>query len=451
LGGPVLLTKVLPVVLLVVCAACGSSSVPDAGSNLPLSAEFAGTWGGPAVAVFSVSGSRTGSFTYDAALVVATSGTTASITGVCPDGTGSRAVTGSGTSASSSGVFLPGTLGCPAIVIANCPTVLFTYLRADMTLTGPTTLNVTATGSARGCGNMVDVTTTFDLTLAAAGDSPVPQWDLRFKGVGSSFIDRAGFGLGGGVAPGTGEVFSWAGRGQLGWGLVAGGGFVVGALYDAAQTAIYRNTLWALGAQCPEYLSQVLAANNVITAMDGDPHLENASCILLGVAQPDAGPTFQYLSEDAVPVSHILDQVTSSARGRSFVVTALFQVDAGLYSYIAESVGPLPDGGYEAFDTVIQTPLVTELATAAEDLADAGYVITASAWQGEPNYLLVGTRATGSTAAHATRTVMTDDLAYPGDVQAMLKDGYVPVSLLQDYYPLADGGLGSDTWLIGEK
>ena len=447
MGGPVLLTKRLPGALLAVCAACGSSSVPDAGR---LSAGFAGTWGGSAVAVFSVSGSRTGSLTYDAALVVATSGTTASITGLCPDGTGSLAVTGSGTSGSSSGVSLSGALGCPAFVLANCSMVTFTYQRADMALTGPTTLNVTATGSARGCGNMVDLTTTFDMTLAAAGDSPVREWDLRFRGVGESLVVRSG-GIGGGTVVGPSEVFTWTGRGTIPWGLIAGGGFLVDFLYGASQTAVYQNTLWALGGRCPEYLSQALASNNVILALDGDPYQENAACTILGVSQPDGGARFQYLTEDAVPLGHILDALTTSPQGRSFVVTALFQVDAGLYSYIAESVGQLSDGGYEAFDTLIQTPFLAELATAAEDLADAGYVITASAWQGEPNYLLVATRPVGGAGAHATRTVMTNDLAYGGDVQAMLSDGYVPVSLLQDYYGLPDGGLGSDTWLIGEK
>jgi hypothetical protein len=86
---------------------------------------------------------------------------------------------------------------------------------------------------------------------------------------------------------------------------------------------------------------------------------------------------------------------------RSFVVTAISQVDAGLYRYVAESLGTLSAGGYEEFDTLIQRPLLADLATEAEALADAGYIITASAWRGEPYYTLVGTRPAGSAATHA--------------------------------------------------
>ncbi len=430
--------------------ACSSSPVADGGTLPPLSVGLDGTWGGRAIALFGPSGAPTGSYAYDTALLVTVSGTTASLSGVCPDGTGAVTVTGSGTTGSFSALFPSNNVQCPAIVIADCQTVVFAYRSVQATLTGPSSLTVTATGSASGCGTTVGVTTTLDGVLAAAGDSQVPPWDLRFKGVGQSLVLRGG-GIGGGTTPGPSEIFTWTGRGLIPWGLIAGGGFFVDFLYGASQTAVYQDMLWALGGRCPDYLSQALAANTVILALDGDPYQENAACTILGVGQPDGGPALQYLTEDAVPLSHLLDTLTTSPQGRSFVVTALFQVDAGLYTYVAESVGPLSDGGYEAFDTVIQTPLVTDLAAAAEDIADAGYVITASAWQGEPTYLLVGTRPVGATAAHATRTVMTDDLTYGGDAQAMLDDGYVPVSLLQDYYALPDGGLGADTWLIGEK
>jgi hypothetical protein len=435
-------TKALAIVVLGMCAACTSSSGTDGGNTTPLSVNFAGTWGGPARAEFSAGGS----LTYDTAMVVAVSGNMASVSGVCPDGTASVTLAGSGASA-----LYSGTLTCPAIPISGCETVVFTYTEAALTLTGTTSLILASAGSASGCGYTYGLVTTFNGTLAATGDNPVPGWDLRFKGVGESLVASTVGGFGGGAAPGAENIFTLTGRGRIEWGLIAGGGFSVDSLYGASQTAVYQNTLWVLGAMCPENFAEALAANNVVIALDGDPNQENAICIILGVGQPDAGPTFQYLTEDAVPVGHIMEELTGSARGRSFVVTAIFAVDAGLYTYVAESLGSLADGGYEQFDTVIHTPLVAELATEAEALADAGYVITASAWQGEPNYMLVGTRPVGSAATHAAMTLMTDDLTYFVDAESMLSNGYVPVSLLQDYYSLADGGLGSDTWLIGEK
>jgi hypothetical protein len=208
-------------------------------------------------------------------------------------------------------------------------------------------------------------------------------------------------------------------------------------------------TLWTDGIACPAKLAEALSGNNVVIGLGGDPDQNNATCIIFGVGQPDAGPTLQYLTEDAVTASHILNVMSGSASARSFVVTAIVEVDAGLYTYVAESVGPLSDGGYEQFDTLIQTPLVGDLATQAEALADAGYIITASAWRGQPYYTLVGTRAVGSAATHTTTTVATNYSTLESDSQGMLSNGYVLVSFTAGSIP-ADGG-STDLWLIGEK
>jgi len=103
------------------------------------------------------------------------------------------------------------------------------------------------------------------------------------------------------------------------------------------------------------------------------------------------------------------------------------------------------------FDTVIRTPVVADLASGAEALADAGYVITASAWQGEPYYTLVGTRPVGSTVSHTTLMMPTTQEASLGDVAALLSDGYTPVSGMDVYSSLPDGGFTEDAWLIGEN
>jgi hypothetical protein len=429
----------LAAAVLCACGSSGNQNNADAGP--PLSNGFAGTWGGTLQTTFGAGGGIDAT----TAMFVTVSGNTASVSGVCPDGSGSQSFVGSGATASS-----PGAVTCPAIPVGDCQSVTFAFGDSDLALLDATHLELTVSGRATGCSVTNSFITKFEGSLAASGTDPVPGWDLRFKGVGESFVAVGGFG-GGGIPGVPGDTFTWAGRGLIGWGLVAGGGFLVDSLYGAAQTALYENTLWVDGVNCPTTLAQAKAGNNVITAFDGDPYQVGALCIILAVGQPDGGPSFQYLSEEAVPLSQIQDELTDTPSGRSFVLTALFAVDGGLYSYIAESLGTLPDGGMEQFDTLIQTPLIADLATAAEALADAGYVITATAWQGEAIYTLVGTRPSGSTSSHGTVTMMTDDLTYFGEVQDMLKNGFVPVSLLQDYYTLPDGGLGADTWLIGER
>ena len=283
------------------------------------------------------------------------------------------------------------------------------------------------------------------------GGSNVAAWDLRFKGVGSPFVVNSLYALAG--EPGADTAFvSQVGPGTNATALIGGGGFLVAFLTSATQPLVYGVTAIAPSGTCPTYFAEAMAANSVVTALEGDPLDNNNTCAILEVGEPDAGPTFEYMAEDAVSTEHISNALATSASARSFVVTAIVQVDAGLYTYVAESVGPLSDGGYEQFDTLIQTPPVGDLAMEAEALADAGYVITASAWQGESYYTLVGTRVIGSTTTHTTTTTMGTGLTYSADTAAMLSDGYAQVSAMATYYVLADGGYGgSSTWLIGEK
>ncbi len=434
--------KVLLGWTLAVLCACGGAASPDGGTANELAAGFAGTWGGPMVTRFAIGGE----LNLASVVYVTVSGGSASLSGVCPDGSGPMAVSGSGTSASFSG-----SLACPNVAISGCDDLNITYSQALLSLVSATNLELTVTGVANGCGLTSEAVSTFSGTLAAAGANPVPPWDLRFKGVGQSLTLQSAPKFGGGGIAGATNIFYWSGYGFLPGGLVAGGGFLVDSLYGPSQTAVYQDTLWVDGVSCPATWAAVMSGNNIVYALDGDPYQPNAVCIILGVGQPGGGPHFQYLSDEALSLNAIVEELTGSAAGRSFVLTTLFAVQPGLYTYIAESIGALADGGYEQFDTVIQTPLVADLASTAEALADAGYVITASAWQGEATYTLVGTRPVGSTASHSTLTMMTNDLTYFGDAQDMLKNGYVPVSFLQDYYALPDGGLGADTWLIGEN
>jgi hypothetical protein len=424
-----------------ICA-CGSS---HATPPPPLSDGFFGTWGGSTVALFPPAGGD--NLVVDSPVVVTVSGNTASISGICLDGSSAMTVTGSGTSASFSG-----SLTCPtALQLFGCPSFIYRYTQAAVSLTSATSLSIVTRGLAEGCGMTEDFSTTFTGVLAAAGANPVPAWDLRFKGVGKALAAYENI-LVAGPSPGGDALLQGAGaRGLYPWALVGGSGLVASFLYGASQTAFYETSVWAVGTNCQEIFGVVQVGDNVITDFYGDVYGSEGICAIVGVAQPDGGPSFVYLGEEAVPTDQILSGLAVSARTRSFVVTAIFQVDAGLYSYVAESVGALPDGGFEQFDTVIETPTVADLATEAESLADAGYIITASAWQGEAYYTLVGTRPVGSSVSHTSLTMQTTQEDSLADVAAMLSNGYTPVSGMDVYSSLPDGGFSEDAWLIGEK
>jgi hypothetical protein len=144
----------LIIVAAVALAACGGSSNSSSTGPLPdLDPAFGGTWNGmvtvtvPGVAPSSAPGQ----------LMVATSGKTATITQVCPDGSGTVLATGSGDAAAWSG-----SLTCPPVAVSVCPAVTATLTSASATLgAGASTLTVLASGSASGCSYTSDVTLGF--------------------------------------------------------------------------------------------------------------------------------------------------------------------------------------------------------------------------------------------------------------------------------------------------
>jgi hypothetical protein len=249
------------------------------------------------------------------------------------------------------------------------------------------------------------------------------------------------------VSAGTRNVVTWSGPGLIGWGLTGEDFFLIGILDGLSQPIGYETTLWSDGYECPTSLAQALSGNNVVVGLGGDPSQVGTTCTLLGIRRPDAGPQYNYLSDTSASISQIADRLATSSESRSFVVTAMFEVDAGFYSYIAESTGQLADGGFEQFDTLIETPTLVELPAAVQSLADAGYIVTASSWRGQAYYTLVGTRLSGSSAAHLAVIANPSFLTYSTEVAQMLSDGYSPVSFM--VADLLDGG--SNLLLIGEK
>lgn len=131
---------------LVTAAACGGSSDPT-----QLDSGFNGTWSGPATLTISGQSPLSGM----GHLVIAVAGQTATVSGVCPDNSGSIIARGSGRSAT-----WGGNLPCPPVVFTNCSSVTMTFQSATLTLNG-TALSAQGSGTAIGCG----ITTTFSETL----------------------------------------------------------------------------------------------------------------------------------------------------------------------------------------------------------------------------------------------------------------------------------------------
>jgi hypothetical protein len=132
--------KAMMLAFLALCA-CGSSN-----SNT-LNAAFGKTWTG--TTTLTVPGQNPSNSAGQ--LTVTVSGNNATVTNICPDGSGSVTATGSGDSASWSG-----SLNCT--LQANCGTVTLTYKSATLSLSSDSkTLTADASGTAAGC----NLSTTF--------------------------------------------------------------------------------------------------------------------------------------------------------------------------------------------------------------------------------------------------------------------------------------------------
>ncbi len=154
----------------VVLCACGGSPAP--------STDLAGAWAGNALSTFAAQSA----YAQNIVLEISVSGDTATFSGVCgggaPIGPGTVNATmsniGTGTYATSLG-----TVTCPPRRVANCETVVFTYLNmaalAGATndsnhpeIHGPLTLSFAGQGSSQGCGRSDQLLTTFIGYLAGA-------------------------------------------------------------------------------------------------------------------------------------------------------------------------------------------------------------------------------------------------------------------------------------------
>jgi hypothetical protein len=143
-----MMTKHVVMAVAVALAGCGGTQAPPG----DLDPALGGTWSGNTLV--AVTGYTS---TYPSQLVVETSGRTATISRICPDGSGAVVATGSGGAASWSG-----SLTCPPVAVSVCPAVTATLTSASGSLSADgTTLTALARGTASGCALTSAVALTF--------------------------------------------------------------------------------------------------------------------------------------------------------------------------------------------------------------------------------------------------------------------------------------------------
>jgi len=304
---------------------------------------------------------------------------------------------------------------------------------------------------ALGCGCTSSTAPAPDAGAFEAGAPPPlfsdhgmpPGTDVRFRGVGQLLaLAPGGFtsgiqrGLRGAITTTTGPSFGLAMTGEDLYTLY---------LLRLPGAVVFETTFHPDGIDCPDILSEAVSGGNVVLGMGGDPGLADAACTLMWVRRLAGGPQYQTVYRRGLTAAALLDSLRDTDVARSFVVTALSPVDGG-YAYVASRVPPQPGAALEQFETRMETAALGELATQAEALSAAGFVITAAVWNGN-NLTLLGTRAAGTSR---TLTAKVDSELLSPDVgpalASQLAQGYAPVSLT---YSHASSDLRM--YLIGQK
>lgn len=261
-------------------------------------------------------------------------------------------------------------------------------------------------------------------------DSRESSVDIRFRGVGHQQLSLSSVGVTGGPMPGLGaESAEWRGPGYMAWGIVTPDFMSIHGTQVPSDDSVRYVRQWWNGLDCSASLDAAVASNSVILGIGGDARAASTTCTLFGVGPDDTDPvTYQYLIGSSVSAAEIEAALAANDEARSFVLTAITQIDYDLYTFVAESVGAVA-GRYEAYETVVRSAALGELEDVAKVLASSGYVITASSWEGGAQYTLVGTRNPAETGARSVQLVVSDPVRFTDDVAQLLAGGYSPVSV----------------------
>lgn len=143
--------RTTPLVMAAALALTGCGGGPE--PQPELNPALGGTWTGNTLV--SVPGIAASS--YPSLLEIAVTGNTATISRLCPDGSGTVAASGSGNAAA-----WTGRLTCPPVAIPQCASVTAILSSASGSLSADgATLTALAGGTGSGCGYNLNVTLTF--------------------------------------------------------------------------------------------------------------------------------------------------------------------------------------------------------------------------------------------------------------------------------------------------
>jgi len=266
--------------------------------------------------------------------------------------------------------------------------------------------------------------------------------DLRFRGVGETFSYVPFVGFGGGTSPGypSGLATATATGPGFGEGLFASDFFEWFAVtYRDAGTYV-TEVQWSGGA-CDSILSDALNGGATVLGLGGDPTRSDTTCTVLSVKPADGGADSAYMTGLSLGSSSI-DFLNQQDFTRQYVVTALSEVDAGLYAFVAQA--HLTRN--EQFENRWVLTPSEEVPAAADALSDAGMVITAAA-AGPSGIALVGTRPTDGGFRRVAVTLQEETVDPGPSFFALIDGGFAPVALLLQDLP--DGGFR--TVGIGQK
>jgi hypothetical protein len=250
------------------------------------------------------------------------------------------------------------------------------------------------------------------------------------------------FGFGGGPLPGAGTLVATRTSPAFGAGLFVSDFLLwFGVTYENATE--YDTRVYVAGSECDRWLSEEMARGATVLGLGGDSTRGDGTCTLLGVRAVDAGVAISYLSGLSL-ASSAVDFLNQHDDTRRYVVTALSEVDAGLYAFVAEARENLLIP--EQYEARFELAGSDDVVAVASGLADAGMVITAATW-GPSGYALVGTRPAGSTRRYAAEVLQRPGIDPGPDFGDLLAGQFAPVAFLLARLP--DGG--PETVVIGQK
>ena len=209
-------------------------------------------------------------------------------------------------------------------------------------------------------------------------------------------------------------------------------------------------------------LDQLVDARTVVVSLDtafaaGDGASDSYGYYIAVLSGSPDGVMYRPYTRGTTTSAGLADwMATQLSSGQ--VVTALGPTADGLFVTASGR-----DGDSTSYETQMVTATLDDLVSQLQGLAAGGYVITAlgrdgTGTDGASNFVVVGTRAPGQTAAHtieAANSVCGGDGGYKGPntpVQPLFDDGYALVGAAYTGTTVDCDGVSPGPWLfIGER